>query len=114
MSLNDNEANFLGIHFHGSPVFVTVFSVIFSAAFIANAIWIFRDAKRRGKNPWISIIFLSCGWPFSNAWWLWLRPQLPDGAKSSEPTECLVCQTVIAAGQTRCPSCGWSYQSEAD
>ncbi len=67
MSLSDGAHDFLGIRFYGPPAFVATASVILAVAFIANAIWIFRDAKEREKNPWIAVIFLAgSGWPLSN------------------------------------------------
>lgn len=58
-----------------------------------------------------------------------IEPKLPQGtsgARSSEPvsekdykdenyqnqpTVCIACKTVIPAGATACPKCGWSYLS---
>jgi hypothetical protein len=74
--MNHDDNNFLGIHFSGEPTFVLTIWAFLLITFIANAIWIFCDAKRRQKNPLIAIIFLCCGWPLSNIWWLWLRPQV--------------------------------------
>jgi hypothetical protein len=52
------------------PVFIAYF-----VFFIASVIWIFRDAKLRGKNGLVALIFiLVTGWPISFLWWFWLRP----------------------------------------
>ena len=37
---------------------------------------LYRDAKSRGKNGLIAILFiLICGWPISFILWYWLRPE---------------------------------------
>jgi hypothetical protein len=71
------------IHITGCPSFVYTALVVLWILFIGNAIWIYRDAKRHQKNPWIAIVFLGCGWPFSNIWWLWLRPPTPKSHKDA-------------------------------
>lgn len=77
--MNKTETNFLGIHVHGSPAFVTAVSVVLSMALLVNVIWIYRDAKRREKSPWMAVLFLAAaGWPISNVWWCWLRPRPLD------------------------------------
>jgi hypothetical protein len=81
--MNHDEINFFGIHFSGPPSFVNTVFTLLLILFIGNAIGIYRDAKRRQKNPWIAIIFLSCGWPFSNIWWLWLRPPISKSHKDA-------------------------------
>jgi len=32
---------------------------------------------------------------------------------TSRPTACLRCKKVIPQGETRCPSCGWTYKADA-
>jgi hypothetical protein len=49
---------------------------IIVALFSWSLAWAFRDAKIRGRNPWLCILFISvAGWPFSVLWWRWLRPR---------------------------------------
>lgn len=38
------------------------------------------------------------------------RPPPPE-YDASEPAECMKCQGTIPAGQTKCPQCGWSYET---
>ncbi|MGB8355667.1 MAG: hypothetical protein WCD79_17340 [Chthoniobacteraceae bacterium] len=33
------------------------------------------------------------------------------GSSDVEPTECLSCGTMIPAGVTHCPKCGWTYET---
>ena len=42
---------------------------------VMTAWWAFADAKARGKNPWLVVLFvMTAGWPISIWWWQWLRP----------------------------------------
>ena len=75
--MNNGEAgsDFLGIHLSGSHESVAFWQTVLLVLLIGNAIWIFRDARKLGQNPWIAVILLLIGWPLSNFWWLWLRPK---------------------------------------
>src|SRR5437867_6618020 len=49
---------------------------IIVALFSWSLAWAFRDAKIRGRTPWLCILFIVvAGWPFSVLWWRWLRPR---------------------------------------
>jgi len=37
------------------------------------------------------------------------EPALPEYGPS-KTAKCLLCQSTIPAGQTKCPECGWSYE----
>jgi hypothetical protein len=39
-----------------------------------------------------------------------LQPVVQTTPGASEVLECCACRSVIPPEQTRCPSCGWSYQ----
>jgi len=55
-----------------APPFVIILAVL---GFVASIIWIFRDAKERGKSGLMACLFAVVGmWPLSLIWWLWLRP----------------------------------------
>jgi hypothetical protein len=42
---------------------------------VLTAWWAFADAKARGRNPWLVVLFvMTTGWPISIWWWQWLRP----------------------------------------
>ena len=43
----------------------------------------------------------------------WASDKVPDGFPEDEPSaaECLSCGHTIAAKETRCPKCGWSYET---
>lgn len=46
-----------------------------------------------------------------------LSQKLPVSSSArdvEEQTACLACGTDIAAGETKCPACGWSYGDDAD
>ena len=51
------------------PVLTIVVAAVLSSA------WVFKDAKERGKNPWIvSFLVLLAGWPVTLVIWLLFRP----------------------------------------
>lgn len=38
----------------------------------------------------------------------------PDEGRPEEPSRCLECGAVMSATETKCPSCGWTFQSESE
>lgn len=61
---------------YDGPAIVTIpLLLIFLVAFFASYIWLYHDARKRGKNGVIAILFIMLtGWPVSFIWWFWLRP----------------------------------------
>ena len=37
----------------------------------------------------------------------------PDEGRPEEPSRCLACGAAMSATETKCPSCGWTFQAEA-
>jgi len=55
-----------------------LFFLVFLFLYILSLIWIFRDAERRGKNPWLVVLLAALlSWPTSLLFWLVFRPELP-------------------------------------
>ena len=49
---------------------------ILGLAFLYSCWWAYWDGKVRGRNPWLTILFIIlAGWPFSIWFWKWLRPE---------------------------------------
>ena len=64
-------------HYQGSLIFGVALVALIIAGFVYSLVWVYRDARRRGKNGIIVIaLILLTGWPGSFLWWLWLRPPL--------------------------------------
>jgi len=58
----------------GPPAFLLLLFVLV----IVSSIWVSRDAQRRGRSPFLAVVFiLLAWWPFSLLWWRWLRPPQP-------------------------------------
>jgi hypothetical protein len=72
--VSSSKLDLLGIHIEAPPVVQlgVLALLIWSLVFAVN------DAGRRGKSPFLALLFvLFAGWPLSLAWWLWLRPSGP-------------------------------------
>jgi hypothetical protein len=41
-----------------------------------------------------------------------LNPRDSRGSSLAEPVECLSCRATIPPGESRCPSCGWTYEDD--
>lgn len=66
----------------GPPILIIGIVVLF----IFSAIWVSKDALKRGKNPFLTLIFVTfLAWPFSLFWWFWLRPELTIEKEVGEP-----------------------------
>jgi hypothetical protein len=62
-----------GSYFHGPACL----PLAYLALAIASLIWVYGDARKRGKNGVLALLFvLFTGFPLSLIWWLWLRPPL--------------------------------------
>lgn len=85
--------------------------------FVWSMGWLFGDAKRLGKNPFVVCFLVAITtWPVSLLSWLVFRPSAPPPSPRpplEEATECAKCRGVIPAGESRCPACGWSYETSA-
>jgi len=47
---------------------------------IASLVWAYKDAGKREKSGFITLLFLFLtGFPASFIWWFWLRPPLKKG-----------------------------------
>ena len=58
----------------GPPILVLAILTVL----LLSIIWVYKDAKRIGKNPLLAVVFLVfSAWPFSICWWNWLKPQKP-------------------------------------
>ena len=59
----------------GPIIFVLPTLLLLIVLSMWSFIWLFRDARKRGKNGALAIVFiLITGWPLSFIWWFWLRP----------------------------------------
>jgi hypothetical protein len=50
----------------------------FALAYIASLVWVFRDARRRGKSGLLVLLLAWWWWPVSLLVWLALRPHPPN------------------------------------
>ena len=63
----------------------TAVLVVLSCFVLYSLVMVAFDARRRGKNWFLAILFvLTAGWPLSLVWWQWLRPKFP----SPNPVAC--------------------------
>jgi hypothetical protein len=62
------------------PVVVqSTFFGVFLVVFLWSGVWVYRDAQRRGKPPWlVAALVLLVSWPISLAVWLVLGPEPPN------------------------------------
>ena len=66
-----------GFHLEGSFLFVYSILTFFAVIYVASLIWVWQDARQRGKSSLVTVVFiLLTGWPASFIWWFWLRPPL--------------------------------------
>jgi hypothetical protein len=109
---SDHGFNFLGIRFDTSSTLVnTIILVVLIVAYSVSACWVYGDAKRRGKDPFLACLLLTfVGWPLSFLWWLWLRPLTEEERKAKSIKEssgdCPRCGTSLS-GKSSCPNCQW-------
>lgn len=65
-----------GYRLEGPAILVLSGLIIGVGMAIATLVWLYRDARCRGKSGFLAIAFiLLTGWPLSFIWWFWLRPK---------------------------------------
>ncbi|MDD5262247.1 MAG: hypothetical protein PHD76_10425 [Methylacidiphilales bacterium] len=66
-----------GFRVEGPAILVVPAFIAFIGGIIFSFVWVCRDAKKRNKSIFVTLLFiLLAGWPASFIWWLWLRPTL--------------------------------------
>ena len=80
MSLRVVNVNLGGLRFTSATVSGALLPVmIIGALAVLTGVWAFWDARRRGRSGLLAALLVVTTWPFSLAWWPWLRPDvLPD------------------------------------
>ncbi len=64
-----------GFYLDGSFFFVSSILLFIVITYIASVVWVWQDARQRGKSGMVTVLFiLLTGWPASFIWWFWLRP----------------------------------------
>ena len=55
--------------------------------YVGSLVWVFRDARRRGHQPWMAVMFVMvAAWPLSLSVWILLRSEIalaPEGYGSA-------------------------------
>ncbi len=84
----------------------------------SNSLWGWRGTRDRTyqvtyRTNHGRVITATCGTSMSSG--VYWRGGVPPGfylrESPTEPIDCLECRAKIPAGQTHCPKCGWSYQT---
>lgn len=53
-----------------------IFGAVMIALFVYSIVWVYKDAKARGKNPYLVALLLALlEWPISIILWLVIRPK---------------------------------------
>ena len=65
----------------GAPIPVMVIGAL---ALLTGA-WAFWDARRRGRSGLLAALLVVTTWPFSLAWWPWLRPDVLPAESGQVP-----------------------------
>ena len=64
-----------GFHLEGPFLYVESVFLAFIIFSVASMVWIYKDARKRGKSGFVALLFIFLtGWPASFIWWFWLRP----------------------------------------
>lgn len=68
---SEASIQFPSVPLKGPPALILLFVVLA----VASAVWVARDATRRGKSSFAAVVFiLVAWWPVSILFWRWLRP----------------------------------------
>jgi len=92
------------------PVIIVLPAIIaLLAVSIWSFIWLYMDAKKRGKSGILAVLFvIVTGWPLSFVWWFWLRPQTADAKirtdSSSEPLRAVTADALSASRASAAPA----------
>jgi hypothetical protein len=71
-----------------------------------------KDFDPIARLTWALVVILV---PFFGVVLYWVvaprQPREKPKDYTQQPTTCITCGTVVPAGATQCPKCGWSYAS---
>lgn len=116
---NDPNTYFMNTTFHfpsdsfpAIPLFVLVIWMIVWVA-VLGSVLARKDFDPVTKLTWVLVVILV---PFFGVALYWLIAPTqqavstgPAKTTASEPINCISCGTVIPAGVSSCPKCGWTY-----
>ncbi len=97
--------------------YVKLITIGFLGLYAWNQLYIYRDAVRRGMNPYMTVMMTTFFiWPLSNAWWFWLRPSIDKKTNKQiviRKNECIACHYEMPPNAEKCPNCGWVYKKRS-
>jgi len=88
---------------------ISIYIIVF-AIWIAVAIWVYKDAKKRGENAVLWLVVTIFGGLIGLLIWIAIRPPI-GGRKTLPDRMCPNCGRPIPMDANMCPYCGKKFET---